>query len=161
THFAIFFVFDREGSITSTLTEIIERVYLWFGTTALVLMIPLTVTSTDGMVSRLGARRWKLLHRLADPIVICGGVHYYLLVKSDVRQPLAFAVVAGVLLVVRLVYHYVDLRAEVRTARQKLAQARSLAPPRKRTFWSGELKVARIFDETHDVKTFRLVAPDG
>jgi ferredoxin-NADP reductase/DMSO/TMAO reductase YedYZ heme-binding membrane subunit len=160
-HFAIFFVFDREASITSTLTEIALRVYLWFGTAALVLMIPLMVTSSDGMVRRLGAKRWKLLHRLAYPIVICGVVHYYLLVKSDVRQPFAFAVVIGALLVFRLVFHYVDLRAEVRTLHQKLTQSRALAPSRKRTFWSGELKVARIFDETHDTKTFRLVVPDG
>lgn len=161
THVTIFFAFDRGGSITSTLTEIALRVYLWFGTAALVMMIPLAATSTDGMVSRLGARRWKLLHRLAYPIAICGVVHYYLLVKSDVRQPFAFGVVAAALLVYRLVHHYVDLRAEVRAAHRKLARARSAAPPRKRKFWSGELKVARIFDETRDVKTFRLVAPAG
>ena len=159
-HFAIFFAFDRAGSISSTLTEIVERVYLWFGTAALVFMIPLGVTSTDGMVSRLGAKRWKLLHRLAYPIVICGVVHYYLLVKSDVRQPFVFAVIAGVLLAYRLVRHYVDLRAEVKTAQAKLAQSRAQAP-RKRKFWSGELKVARIFDEGGNIKTFRLVAPDG
>jgi len=160
-HFAIFFVFDREGSLSSTLEEIVKRAYLWFGTAALVMMIPLAVTSTDGMVSRLGARRWKRLHRLAYPIVICGVVHYYLLVKSDVRQPLVFAVLAGALLAYRLVGHYVDLRAEVRAAHQKLAGARALAPPRKRKFWSGELKVARIFEEGGNVKTFRLVAMDG
>jgi ferredoxin-NADP reductase/DMSO/TMAO reductase YedYZ heme-binding membrane subunit len=159
-HFAIFFVFDREGSIRSTLEEIVERVYLWFGAGALVMLIPLAVTSTDGMVSRLGARRWKQLHRLAYPIVICGVVHYYLLVKSDVRQPFVFAVLAGALLVYRLVAHYLELRAEVRTAHGKLAQSRALAP-RKRKFWSGELKVARIFDETPDLKTFRLIAADG
>jgi len=160
-HFAIFFVFDREGSIPSTLEEIVKRVYLWFGAAALVMMIPLAVTSTDGMVSRLGARRWKRLHRLAYPIVACGVVHYYLLVKSDVRQPFVFAVLAGALLAYRLVAHYVDLRAELRVAQRKLADARALAPPRKRTFWSGELKVARIFEEGGNVKTFRLVATDG
>ena len=159
-HFAIFFVFDREGSVSSTLTEIVERVYLWFGTAALVLLIPLAVTSTDGMVSRLGAKRWKLLHRLAYPIAICGVVHYYLLVKSDIRQPLAFAIVLGGLLAYRVVRHYRDLRAEVRAAHDKLALARS-ATPRKKRFWSGELKVARIFEETSDIKTFRLVALDG
>ena len=160
-HFAIFFGFDRGASITSTLAEVVERVYLWFGTAALVLMIPLAVTSTDGMVSRLGAKRWKLLHRLAYPIVICGIVHYYLLVKSDVRQPLAFAVVIGALLSYRPIRHYFDLRAEIRAAHAKLAQARTAAPRPKRRFWSGELKVSRIFQETPDVKTFRLVAKDG
>ena len=160
THFVIFFALDRAGSIGSTLEEIVSRVYLWFGTAALVMMIPLAVTSTDAMVSRLGARRWKRLHRLAYPIVICGVVHYYLLVKSDIRQPLAFAIVLGALLVYRVVQHYAGLRAELRAAHAKLAAARTAAP-RKRAFWSGELKIARIFDETPDIKTFRLVAPDG
>lgn len=160
-HFLIFFWWDREGSVSSTLTEIVERVYLWFGFGALVLMIPLALTSTDGMVSRLGARRWKLLHRLAYPAVIGGVVHYYLLVKSDVRQPAAFAIVAGVLLLYRLVAHYVELRREVAAARDKLAAARKAGPKPAKKFWSGELKIARIFAETHDVKTFRFVAPDG
>ncbi|HEU4733032.1 MAG TPA: ferric reductase-like transmembrane domain-containing protein [Kofleriaceae bacterium] len=161
SHFAIFFAFDRAGSISSTLHEIAVRVYLWFGTAALVLMIPLAVTSTDGMVSRFGARRWKRLHRLAYPIAIAGVVHYYLLVKSDVRQPLAFAIIVGALLAYRVVAHHVDLRTELAGARDKLARARSAAPARKRRFWSGELEVARIFDETPDVKTFRLVARGG
>jgi ferredoxin-NADP reductase/DMSO/TMAO reductase YedYZ heme-binding membrane subunit len=160
THFAIFFLLDREGSISSTLEEIVARVYLWFGTAALVGMIPLAVTSTDGMVRRLGAKRWKLLHRLAYWIVPFGVVHYFLLVKSDIRQPLVFAVVVSLLLIYRAGQHYLDLRGEVRAAHGKLAAARQAAP-RRRAFWSGELKIARIFDETPDIKTFRLVAKDG
>jgi ferredoxin-NADP reductase/DMSO/TMAO reductase YedYZ heme-binding membrane subunit len=160
-HFTIFWVLDREGSITSTLHEIVTREYLWFGTAALVLLIPLAVTSTDRMVGRLGARRWKRLHRLAYPIAICGVVHYYLLVKSDVRQPFAFSVAVGVLLACRVVQHYLDLRSEVRTARARLAGSRTRAPVPRRRFWSGALEVARIFDETPQVKTFRLVAPGG
>ena len=161
THFTIFWILDREGSLASTAEEIVTRVYLWFGTTALVLMIPLAVTSTDGMVRRLGAARWKRLHRLSYPIAICGVVHYYLLVKSDVRQPLAFAIVVGALLAYRVVRQQLDLRAELKTARARLAQSRALAPAPRRRFWSGELTVARIFRETHDIKTFRLVATDG
>lgn len=159
-HFVIFFWFDREHSVASTITEIIEREYLWFGFGALVLMIPLAVTSTDGMVSRLGAKRWKRLHRLTYAVAICGVIHYILLVKSDLRQPTAFAIAVGILLAYRLVGHYVDLRREIRQAHAKLAAARTAAPKKKK-FWSGELKIARIFDETHDVKTFRMVAPDG
>jgi ferredoxin-NADP reductase/DMSO/TMAO reductase YedYZ heme-binding membrane subunit len=160
THFLIFFVLDREGSVSSTLEEIIERVYLWFGFGALVLMIPLALTSTDRMVSRLGAKRWKLLHRLAYLIVAAGVVHYYLLVKSDVTQPFAFGVVVAAALAYRIGRHYFDLRAEVRTAHEKTAAARAAAPKKKK-FWSGELKIVRIFDESHDVKTFRFAMPDG
>lgn len=92
-HFLIFFWWDRQGSVRSTFTEIVMRKYLWFGAGALALMIPLAVTSTDNMLSRLGSTRWKRLHRLAYPIAIGAAIHYYLLVKSDVRQPLAFAAV--------------------------------------------------------------------
>ena len=69
-HVAIFFVFDREASVVSTLHEMVARIYLWFGSAALVMLIPLAATSTDGMVRRLGARRWKRLHRLVYPIAI-------------------------------------------------------------------------------------------
>jgi len=158
-HFLIFFLLDRQGSVTSTLTEIIKRKYLWFGTGALVLMAPLALTSTDAMVVRLGAKRWKLLQRTAYLVAAAAAIHYYLLVKSDVRQPLAFAAIISLLLGYRLVAHYAGFRAEVREARAKAARAPAVKP--KKTFWSGELAIARIFDETHDVKTFRLVSPDS
>jgi ferredoxin-NADP reductase len=124
-----------------------------------VLMTPLALTSTDTMVSRLGPRRWKLLQRLSYVVAIGGVIHYYLLVKSDTRQPLAFAAVIGLLLLYRVGAHYVGLRAEVKAARARAAGAPKAAPKKK--FWSGELAIARIFDETPDVRTFRLVAPDG
>jgi ferredoxin-NADP reductase/DMSO/TMAO reductase YedYZ heme-binding membrane subunit len=159
-HFLIFFGFDREGSVSSTATEIVDRQYLWFGFGALLLMVPLAVTSTDGMVSRLG-KRWKLLHRLAYVVVLGAVVHFWLLVKSDLRQPKAFAAVFAAMIVYRIVFHYVDLRRDLAAARKKAASARAAAPPKQRRFWSGELRVARIFDETHNVKTFRFVSPDG
>jgi ferredoxin-NADP reductase/DMSO/TMAO reductase YedYZ heme-binding membrane subunit len=158
-HFAIFFLLDREGSVTSTFSEIVKRRYLWFGTGALVLMIPLTLTSTDGMVVWLGAKRWKLLHRLAYAIAIGAVAHYYLLVKSDVRQPLAFAAVIGLLLGYRAVAHYVGLRKDVRANKGRAASAATGSATKR--FWSGDLTLARIFDETPDVKTFRLMSADG
>jgi ferredoxin-NADP reductase/DMSO/TMAO reductase YedYZ heme-binding membrane subunit len=158
-HFMIFFLLDREGRVASTWSEIVTRKYLWFGTGALTLMVPLAATSRDSVVLWLGAARWKQLHRLSYLIAIGAVVHYYLLVKADVRQPLAFAAVVGVLLGYRAVSHYLDLRAAARLARNRPAKA-PVAAPRK-AFWSGELMIARIFDETHDVKTFRLVPADG
>ncbi|MBP8273572.1 MAG: ferric reductase-like transmembrane domain-containing protein, partial [Acidobacteria bacterium] len=158
-HFLIFFWWDRMGSVSSTANEVLTRKYLWFGTGALLLMIPLTVTSTDTMVSKLGAVAWKRLHRLAYVIAIGAVIHYYLLVKSDVRQPVAFGIVIGVLLLYRVVRSELDLRGEVRELRaRKSGTAREA---RKRSFWSGELVIARVFDETPDVKTFRLASPDG
>lgn len=141
-HFVIFFVWDRDLSIGGTLTEIIERVYLWFGFGALLMMAPLALTSTDAMVTRLGAKRWKLLHRLAYPAAIAGVVHFYLLVKSDTTRPLAFAIALGVLLASR----FVPKKKPVRKARN---------------FWAGELLLSKITPETHDVKTFRFTNPAG
>jgi ferredoxin-NADP reductase/DMSO/TMAO reductase YedYZ heme-binding membrane subunit len=164
THFSIFFAFDRDGSVGSTLTEIVERQYLWFGFGALLLMVPLAVTSTDGMVSRLGAKRWKLLHRLSYAVVFGAVVHFWLLVKSDLRQPKTFAAIFGAMILYRIAFHYVDLRRDLAAARKKATTAKAAAgasAPKKRKFWSGELRVARVFDETHDVKTFRFVSPDG
>ena len=139
-HFVIFFAFDRAGDVGSTLTEIVERVYLWFGTGALVIMLPLAITSTDGMLTRLGAKRWKRLHRLAYVAVLFGVIHYYLLVKADVTKPLVFSIVFGGLMLVRFI-------PEKKPAKKP------------RAFWSGELVVAKIMPETHDTKTFRFALP--
>jgi len=155
-HFLIFFVFDRALSIPSTVHEILTRRYLFIGTTALLLMTPLAVTSTNGMQLRLGARRWKTLHRLIYLVASLGALHYYMLVKSDTRQPLAFAAVLAALLGYRLVRSLAD-----RGRRERVpARAAEPVPPQRRC-WAGELRVAAVFDETPDVRTFRLMSPDG
>jgi len=160
THFLIFFWWDRAGSVSSTAREIIDREYLWYGFGALVIMTPLAITSTDAMVSRLGAKRWKLLHRLTYVAVAAGGYHYYLQAKSDKRQPDAYLIAIGLLLAYRFIAKEVDLRRDLRIAHDKLNAAKT-ASPKKKAFWSGTLKIARIFQETPDVKTFRFVNPDG
>jgi methionine sulfoxide reductase heme-binding subunit len=102
-HFLCFFSLDRGFSISSTLTEMLKRKYLIVGSTALIVMIPLAITSTNGMIKRLGGKRWRALHRLAYVAAVCGVIHYYMQVKADVRQPLVFAAVLAVLLGWRLV----------------------------------------------------------
>lgn len=160
-HFIIYVWWDRDRDLADAVREIIARPYLWFGFGALVLMLPLAITSTDRMVMRLGARRWKALHRLTYLIVPAGVLHYYLLVKADTRQPRAFAIVLGGLLAYRLVAHYLDLRRAAARALARPAPASAQPAARPPRPWSGELKVARVFDETGDVRTFRLVMPDG
>jgi sulfoxide reductase heme-binding subunit YedZ len=98
THFLLFFALDRAFSVSSTLTEMAKRQYLIIGSAALIIMIPLAVTSTNAMIRRLGGKRWRALHRLAYVAAILGVIHYYMQVKADVRQPLAFAAVLSVLL---------------------------------------------------------------
>jgi len=69
-------------------------------------MVPLAITSTDRMIKRLGGKRWQKLHRLTYLAAVAGVFHYYLLVKSDVRKPLAFAALVALLLGYRLYASY-------------------------------------------------------
>ncbi len=101
-HFLIFFSLDRSFSVSGTLSEMVKRKYLIVGGTALIVLIPLALTSTNAMIKRLGGKRWRALHRLAYVAAIAGVIHYYMQVKADVRQPLVFAAVLGVLLGYRL-----------------------------------------------------------
>ncbi len=145
------------GSISSTAEEILSRRFLLVGFVALAILLPLAITSTNAMMRELGSARWKLLHRLAYVATILGVAHYYMLVKSDVRQPLAFAAVLTPLLGFRVVKHYLDLRRAA--SMQKSREAAKLQL--KRSFWNGELLVESVRRETHDVKTFRFVHPGG
>ncbi len=156
-HFGIYVALDRMGSVSSTVAEILSRRFLMVGFIALALMLPLAVTSTNAMIRKLGPGRWKLLHRLAYVATILGVVHYYMLVKSDVRQPLAFAAVLTPLLGFRSLKHYWDLRREA----SKSKSIQSAETRRIPKFWNGELMVENIHRETHDVKTFRFVHAEG
>jgi sulfoxide reductase heme-binding subunit YedZ len=102
-HFLCFFSLDRGFSISSTLTEMVKRKYLIIGSIALITMIPLAITSTNAMIKWMGGKHWRALHRLAYVAAIAGVIHYYMQVKADTRQPLAFGAVLAVLLGWRLV----------------------------------------------------------
>ncbi len=156
-HFVIYVALDRMGSLSSTIEEIASRRFLLVGFVAFTLMLPLAVTSTNAMLRKLGAGRWKLLHRLAYVAAILGVLHYYMLVKSDIRQPLAFALVLAPILGFRSVKHYWDLRRQAMGA----SAADAIRPSQDRRFWTGELVVENIHRETHDVKTFRFIHPTG
>ena len=78
--------------------DIVKRAYITVGMTAFVLLIPLAITSTKGWVKRLGGRRWQALHRVVYAAGVLGVVHFYMMVKADVREPLAYAGILAVLL---------------------------------------------------------------
>ena len=155
-HFGIYVLLDRMGSLSSTIEEITSRRFLLVGFIALAIMMPLAVTSTNAMIKLMGPTRWKLLHRFAYAAAILGVMHYYMLVKSDVRQPLAFAAVLTPILGFRLVHHYVDLKRKSNPPKNQPLSTSTI-----KKFWTGDLIVSQIRRETHDVKTFRLTNPSG
>lgn len=98
-HFVvIYLVLDKFFDWNEILTDIGKRKYITVGFAAFVMLLALAVTSTTGWIRRLGGKRWQFLHRLVYVAVICGVVHYYWSVKSDVRDPLLYAALAALLL---------------------------------------------------------------
>jgi sulfoxide reductase heme-binding subunit YedZ len=82
--------------------DIYKRPFITVGFTAWLTLLPLALTSTAGMIRRLGGRRWNLLHRLVYATAILGVVHYWWLVKSDISRPRVYAVVVALLLLFRV-----------------------------------------------------------
>jgi methionine sulfoxide reductase heme-binding subunit len=105
-HLLTYVAFDRFFQFTTIPADILKRPFIAIGMTALFLMLPLAVTSTDAMVKRLGGKNWALLHRVVYVSGAFGVLHYYMLVKSDVRLPLTFAFILAVLLGFRLLTKY-------------------------------------------------------
>ena len=97
-HLLIYTVVDLGGFWSQLLEEIAKRPYITVGFTAWLLLIPLAVTSTKGMMRRLG-RRWQKLHRLVYAIALLAVLHFLWLVKADHREPLIYlGVLAGLML---------------------------------------------------------------
>jgi sulfoxide reductase heme-binding subunit YedZ len=96
-HFLTWLLLDQGLYWSGILEDIAKRPFITIGFAALLLLIPLAVTSTNGMMRRLG-KRWKTLHRLVYPIALLGVWHYYWQVKSDVTEPLIYLSIVLVLL---------------------------------------------------------------
>ena len=105
-HLMTYIAFDRFFHLTTVPTDIVKRPFIAIGMTAFFLMAPLAITSTDKMVKRLGGKRWARLHRIVYAAGILGVLHYYMLVKADVRLPLTFAFLLAVLLGFRVLAKY-------------------------------------------------------
>ena len=105
-HLMTYVAFDRFFHLRTIPADVAKRPFIAVGMTAFFLMLPLAITSTDEMVKRLGGKRWARLHRIVYLAGIFGVLHYYMLVKSDVRLPLTFAFLLFVLLGFRAFARY-------------------------------------------------------
>lgn len=97
-HFLSWIAVDKLFDWHEVLVDVAKRPFITLGFACFVLLIPLAATSTNGMVRRLGGRRWRALHRLVYAIGVGGVVHFLWLVKSDIREPLLYAAILAVLL---------------------------------------------------------------
>jgi sulfoxide reductase heme-binding subunit YedZ len=102
-HLLTYVVVDHFFDFHAMLADVAKRRFITAGFSGYVAMTSLAATSTAGWIRRLGGRRWQRLHRLVYFAVITGVVHYYWLVKSDVRLPVFYGVLAAILLGYRVI----------------------------------------------------------
>jgi sulfoxide reductase heme-binding subunit YedZ len=101
-HFLSYLVFDQSLSLTAILKDVREHPWVTAGFTSWVLLVPLVLTSTTGMIRRLGGPRWRRLHQLVYFAAAGGVLHFLWQVKKDVTTPALFGLVLVVLLAARL-----------------------------------------------------------
>jgi len=101
-HFLTYVVVDQGLSLGTLLEDITKRPFITVGFLALVLLVPLAVTSTNRMVRRLGFPAWKRLHRLAYLAASLGVVHFVWRVKKDLTEPLVYGAVLALLFALRV-----------------------------------------------------------
>lgn len=99
-HLATYIWLDQFFDWSEILRDIYKRRFITVGMLAFVLLLPLALTSTNAMMKRLG-RNWTRLHQLVYVIPALGVLHFWWLVKADVREPLVYAVLLVLLLAVR------------------------------------------------------------
>jgi len=113
-HLLTYVWLDKFFAWSEIVTDVAKRPFITMGSTAFVLLVPLAITSTTGSIRRLGGKRWQLLHRLVYASAVFGVVHYYWLVKSDVRKPVLYGGIIAVLLTYRLLASLIKYRRDVR-----------------------------------------------
>jgi sulfoxide reductase heme-binding subunit YedZ len=101
------YILDQKFNLAKVVSEIALRFYLTIGFVALTGLTALAVTSTDGMIRRLGAQRWNALHTIVYPIAILGIIHFLLQTKIDITESIMVAGFLFWLFGHRLLHRYV------------------------------------------------------
>jgi sulfoxide reductase heme-binding subunit YedZ len=107
-HFLTFLWFDHFFDLGDMWRDLVKRPFITVGFIAFVLLLPLAITSNNGMIKLLGGKQWQMLHRLVYVIVPLGVLHYFWMKagKNLLLQPLLFAVLVSVLLGLRLYWRF-------------------------------------------------------
>ncbi|MFJ2987065.1 sulfite oxidase heme-binding subunit YedZ [Collimonas sp. NPDC087041] len=119
-HFTTFLWFDHFFDLSEMLKDVVKRPFITVGFIAFVMLLPLALTSTNGMIRRLGGKRWQWLHRSLYVISMLGILHFWWMRagKHNFEKPILFGAIVAALLLVR-VYFALRNRAGQRAALQK------------------------------------------
>ena len=106
-HFLTFLWFDHFFDVQEMFKDVLKRPFITVGFIAFVLLIPLAVTSTNGMIRRLGGKRWQWLHRLIYVIAPLGILHFWWMKagKNNFTQPIIFGLIVALLLGARIYWN--------------------------------------------------------
>ncbi len=117
-HFTTFLWFDHFFDVQEMWKDVLKRPFITVGFIAFVLLIPLAATSTNGMVRRLGGKRWLWIHRLVYLIAPLGILHYFWMKagKHDFAQPFLYGAIVALLLALRLVWRWQGKRVRPQAA---------------------------------------------
>jgi sulfoxide reductase heme-binding subunit YedZ len=105
-HLVTYSIFDKSFSLSAIASDIWQRPFIAVGMLAFFLLTPLAVTSTNGMIKRLGGKNWARLHKLTYVAAILGVIHFWMIVKSDVFYPFLFGLILAGLLAYRIYAMY-------------------------------------------------------
>lgn len=100
-HVLTWLALDMAFLMAQALGDVVKRPYITLGMAAFLLLVPLVATSNDRSVRRLGAARWRSLHRLTYPAALLAAVHFVWLVKGWQPQPLIYLAAVALLLTLR------------------------------------------------------------
>jgi sulfoxide reductase heme-binding subunit YedZ len=101
-HLSSYIVLNLQLDIDEFIKDITKRIYITVGIITFTLLLPLAITSTKGMIKRLGGRRWRKLHMLIYPIALLGVFHFYMMVRADFTRPTIYLAIILVLLGYRI-----------------------------------------------------------
>lgn len=119
-HFLVYLILDQGFDLAALISDLTERPFILVGFLALVLMLPLALTSTKRSVTALGYPAWSRLHRSVYLVGVLAVVHFYMRVKKDTSLPIAFGALFALMFVVRLVAAHQKRRARRLRARTDL-----------------------------------------
>lgn len=118
-HLVTYSIFDKSLSVPAIISDVWQRPFIAVGMLAFFLLIPLAVTSTNGMIKRLGGKNWARLHKLTYIIGILGVIHFWMIVKSDVFYPALF----GLTLAILLLYRIYNTKPKPKVQKSKVQEA--------------------------------------
>ncbi len=107
-HLTSYIVLDQFFDWGEIWTDILKRNYITLGMTAFILLMPMAITSTKGWIKRLGAKRWKNIHKAIYVIAPLASVHYFMMAKGNQLDPKVYIGIAAALLLIRVWFYYSD-----------------------------------------------------